>query len=65
MWFLIRLSQAGQVYDLRRPLVLGGEFSVDNISPMDMEVHFSLLGQIHEQVSKLPPGTDVTSLRIS
>ncbi len=35
-----------QVYSYRVPPILGGEYSVENLEPTDIEVHFALLGQI-------------------
>jgi hypothetical protein len=57
--------KSGQVFDLRKPLVLGGEFTLDNIQPLDASVHFSLLGQIHRQVRELPEGTSISGVNIS
>jgi len=59
----IRLGP-GQIYSYKRPPVLGGAFALDNIEPADIEVHFSLSGQIHEQVRDLPPGTPITGVSI-
>jgi hypothetical protein len=39
--------------------VIGGEYSVDNIEPTDMNVHFAFSGQICQQVKDLPDGTKV------
>lgn len=59
------LIQAGQVlekeqiYSLIIPLVLGGEYTLENLEITDIEVHFSILGQIHQQVKDLPDGASV------
>jgi len=68
-WFLPalieRLVQAGkvlkqnEVYSYKRLPVLGGEYSIDNIEPLDLSVHFVLSGQICEQIQNLPDGTKV------
>lgn len=55
----------GQIYSLKTPYVLGGEYRLDNIEASDIEVHFSVLGQIHQQVSNLPEGTPVNSVKIN
>jgi Domain of unknown function (DUF1851) len=39
--------------------MLGGEYSVENIEPVDISVHFALAGQICEQIKDLPDGTKV------
>ena len=54
----------GQVFDLERPLVLGGEFVPDNIKPLDAAVHFSVLGQLHEKLRAAPPGTKITGVNV-
>ena len=53
------LLTQGQIYSLKQPLVLGGEYTLSNIEPTDIEVHFSIAGQLHRQVAELPPGTPV------
>ncbi len=40
-----------QVYSLTKPWLLGGEYKIENIEPTDIEVHFSLTGQVAQQVS--------------
>jgi hypothetical protein len=55
--------ESGQIYSWRRPPVLGGEYGLDNVGTTDIAVHFSVTGQIHEQVRSLPPGTPVTEVR--
>lgn len=54
----------GQIYSLSKPYILGGEYSLENIEPTNIEVHFSILGQIHNQVRNLPKGTPATSITI-
>lgn len=54
----------GQIYSFQHPPVLGGEYSGDNLEPTDIAVHFSVLGQIHQQVKDLPEGTPIDSIRI-
>jgi hypothetical protein len=48
-----------QVYSFKIPPVLGGKHCLENIEPTDIEVHFSLSGQVHEKVRGLPPGTRI------
>lgn len=55
----------GQVYSFKIPPALGGEHSIDNIEAVDMQVHFSVSGQILEQIFGLPPGTPITDVTIS
>ena len=48
-----------EVYSFKKTPVLGGEYSIDNIEPMNMSVHFAFTGQICEQIKDLPDGTKV------
>jgi hypothetical protein len=59
----VRLSP-GQCYSYKKPPIFGGEIQSANFEPMDLAVHFSVLGQIHKQVKDLPPGTKITNLKI-
>jgi hypothetical protein len=68
-WFLpeliAQLRQAGktlgtnEVYSYKKLPVIGGEYSIDNIEPTDVSVHFAFSGQICEQIQNLPDGTKV------
>ena len=42
----------GQIFSLTKPWLLGGQYELSNIEPTDIEVHFSLTGQIAEQVAR-------------
>jgi hypothetical protein len=48
-----------EVYSYKKLPVIGGEYSIDNIEPTDMSVHFAFSGQICEQIKNLPDGTNV------
>lgn len=67
---IIDLREAGltlgqhEVYSHRQPLVLGGEDDIDNCEATDVSVHLSIHGQIHQQVKDLPPGTQITDVKI-
>lgn len=41
---------SGQIYSLSKPWLLGGQYELSNIEPTDIEVHFSLTGQVAQQV---------------
>ncbi len=68
-WFLPglieKLLQAGkilkqhEVYSYQKLPVIGGAYSVENIEPTDIDVHFTFSGQICEQIKDLPDGTKV------
>jgi hypothetical protein len=53
----------GQVHGFLTPPVLGGNYEYSNLEPTDSEVHFSILGQIHQQVKDLPSGTPISGLQ--
>jgi hypothetical protein len=48
---------AGKILSWRLPPVVGGSYNTDNLDQTDIQVHFSVLGQIWRQASSLPPGT--------
>jgi hypothetical protein len=54
-----------QVYSFSTPLSLGGQISADNIEIADVEVHFSVAGQIECQIADIPVGTLVTGIKIN
>jgi hypothetical protein len=59
----VRLAP-GQCYSYKNPPILGGEIELGNFEPMDLAIHFRVLGQIHKQVKDLPPGTRITNIKI-
>jgi hypothetical protein len=64
---LIRSGQIppkGHVFSFEVHPALGGEPVQANLKPADMAVHFSLLGQIFEQIKDLPPGTPITGAQL-
>jgi len=54
----------GQVYGFVKPPSLGGAYAPENHEPTDIEVHFSLLGQVHRQTHALPPGSPIRQVSI-
>ena len=48
---------AMQVYGFKIAPVLGGEVGLANVEAIDFVVSINLLGQLHQQVRDLPPGT--------
>jgi hypothetical protein len=55
---------AGQCYSYKIPPLLGGSFESANVEAMSAMVHFSIMGQIHEQTRHLPPGTKIGRVKI-
>ncbi|MBN9386313.1 MAG: DUF1851 domain-containing protein [Chitinophagaceae bacterium] len=54
-----KVLKENEVYSYRKLPVIGGEYSIDNIDPVDVSVHFAFSGQICEQIQNLPDGTKV------
>ena len=54
-----KILLANQVYSLTPPPILGGPYSADSAMPLDIEVHFELLGQICQHTRDLPDGATV------
>lgn len=53
-----------KIYSFKVLPVLGGPLETANVEPTDIEVHFSVSGQIHRQVKDIPAGTPITNVRI-
>ena len=49
-----------EVYSYLKLPVIGGDYSVENINPTDISVHFAFTGQICEQIKDLTDRTKVT-----
>lgn len=72
-WFMIDLTtqlrlsdkklKDGQIYSYKKLPIIGGKYSVDNFEPTDIEVHFSISGQIHNQIKDLPDGTKINEVK--
>jgi hypothetical protein len=60
-----KVLKRNQIYSYRVPLSLGGEVSADNVDVTNLEVHFSIAGQIARQIAGLPSGTPITGIRIA
>lgn len=55
---------AGECYSCKKPLSLGGQLEADNFERTDLQVHYSILGQLHRQTRHLPAGTKIDSIKI-
>ena len=55
---------AEQCYSCKTPLSLGGQLDADNFERIDLQIHYSVLGQLHRQTRHLPPGTKIDSIKI-
>ncbi len=54
-----------EIYDFKIPPVLGGAVEVANLKVLDFMVAVNTVGQIHNQVRNLPPGTPISGVQIS
>ena len=54
-----KILKENQVYSYKIFPIIGGEYTVDNIEPTDISVHFALTGQICEQIKELPDGSKI------
>ncbi len=54
----IRL-RPGQFYSFRKPIVLGGDYTVENTGIVPIVERYSFCGSIHRQLRNLPDGTQV------
>lgn len=54
----------GQLYGFRKAPALGGEYSPDNLEPTDIDVHFALLGQIHQRARNETEGAPADEIEI-
>lgn len=51
--------QPGKLFGYKKLPIIGGEYNATNFELTDIEVHFSISGQIHKQIKNLPDGTKV------
>jgi hypothetical protein len=68
-WLLIPLVDAcvaagmrllhNQCYSFKIPPVLSGKYEIENIAPLDIEVNYAFLADIHRQIKDLPDGTKI------
>ena len=65
----LRLSglilESGQIYSFVKPPNLGGEYELANFEIADIGVHFSMFGQISQQVKNLPEGAKIKEFKIT
>jgi len=54
----------GQCYGYKIPPILGGKYAVENVSPTNLSVHYSLLADIFRQTKDMPDGTRIKAVVI-
>jgi hypothetical protein len=58
------VSLFGMLYGFKKLPALGGNHEPSNFQPTDIEVHFSLCGQLQGKIKNLPPGTPIGAVSI-
>jgi hypothetical protein len=53
-----------QCYGYKVPPILGGDYTVENVEPTDLSVHYSLLADIYHQTKNLADGTRIKTVVI-
>ncbi|MHC4345289.1 MAG: T6SS immunity protein Tdi1 domain-containing protein [Planctomycetota bacterium] len=53
-----------QCLSFKKPPFLSGEYERNNFEVTDLAVHFSILGQLYQQVKDLPEGTRISDIKI-
>ena len=56
--------EKGQVYSFKVPPVLGGKYENSNVEVASIYVHFSVNGQLHNQLKDVPAGTKIDSIKL-
>jgi hypothetical protein len=54
----------GQCFGCKIPMWLGGKMEASNFERTDIQVHYSVLGQLYEQTRNLAPGTKIHDIKI-
>ena len=49
----------GQCYHFKKPTVLGGQFDVSNIGPIDIQERIQSCGNLQRQLNDLPDGAEI------
>ena len=60
----LRLNK-GEIYSFQIPLALGGKGELSNVEANDIEVHFSIAGQLQHQCKDLPEGTPIRNIKLA
>lgn len=58
------IPSESQVLSFKVPPVLGGAMSTENIDASDFVVSLNIVGQIHQQIKDLPPGTPISGFTV-
>lgn len=53
---------ANQCYGYRIPPLLGGEYRISNVEPIDLSVHYAFLADIYRQTRGVPDGATIRAV---
>lgn len=53
-----------QCYGFKVPPMLGGGHSLENVEPLDLAIHYSLLAQIHKRTKELADKTPIRGVKL-
>lgn len=56
---------AGNLYGFKKLPTLGGEYELSNFEPTDIEIHFSICGQLQQRLKDAPTGSRIGSVSIA
>jgi hypothetical protein len=56
--------EVGQCFGCKIPLSLGGQLEPSNFERTNIQVHYSVLGQLHQKTKHLPAGTKINRVKI-
>jgi hypothetical protein len=56
--------EVGECYSCDVPPTLGGQLDAEEFARTDLEIHFSVLGQVHHQTRHLPAGTKIDQVNV-
>jgi hypothetical protein len=59
-----KILKENEVYSFKIIPALGGSYSIDNFEVTDISVHFSMTGQIHQQIKDLPDGIRINKVTV-
>lgn len=60
----LRLNK-GEIYSFKIPLALGGKGELSNVETSDIEVYFSIAGQLQHQYKDLADGTPIREIKLA
>ena len=56
--------RSGQCFGFKVPPILGAPIEAGNIQPCDIVSYEIWIGQLHERIKALPPGTSINEIKV-